>query len=509
MTLLIHPFADIFPPLQGEAFAELVKDIRQHGLRDPIALFADQILDGRNRYNALKYLTETGEVLGDGWGHRKGGALAPDALDPPQVWFSVFNASVDGDPLEWVASKNLQRRHLTDDQRRMIGARLVSARQGRPSDQETSQVANIITRERAAEIVSSDVAGIDRARSVISRGVPEVVAAVDERKLSIAAAANIVRLPEAEQPAALERALPSGNRAIMASRVEPADRLDYFPTPPWATRALIEEVFPQLGVECRERDAWEPACGEGHIAEVLREYFRDVVASDIHEYGYGHVADYLAAVPGADWIITNPPFGQKTEAFVLKALDDSNVGVAMFVRLQWLETVGRYERLFRDRPPTLIAFFCERVPLCKGRWDPEGDTATAYIWLIWVKGRPPQPPFWIPPGRREQLTRDDDVERFTARPVTRKAHDSLAKEGVRAAHTEAGPPSIEPPSGRLPDGRTSDATETLSVANAGAAELPAAPAPIPEGDDPLDIPAFLKRASVVPPSNVIRLSEAP
>jgi hypothetical protein len=49
----------------------------------------------------------------------------------------------------------------------------------------------------------------------------------------------------------------------------------------------------------------------------------------------------------ADWLITNPPFGTKTVRFVLRALELARVGVAMFVRLQWLETVERYELLFR------------------------------------------------------------------------------------------------------------------------------------------------------------------
>jgi hypothetical protein len=222
--------------------------------------------------------------------------------------------------------------------------------------------------------------------------------------------------------------LPSGARAIMGSRQEPDDSLDFFPTPPWATRALVELVLSRLKSlsELAAAIAWEPACGEGHIAEVLSEYFCEVVASDIFDYGYGdHVVDFLvceqlARKYDADWIITNPPFGDKSEAFVLNALKLAQVGVAMFVRLQWLETVGRYETIFRDTPPTVIAFFAERVPLCKGRWNPEGDTATAYIWLVWVKDKPPQPPFWIAPGCREALSRPDDVERFTQRPVARR-----------------------------------------------------------------------------------------
>lgn len=218
----------------------------------------------------------------------------------------------------------------------------------------------------------------------------------------------------------------NGARSIMGSRQEPDDSLDYFPTPPWATRALIESVLhPHLGVEPL-RSAWEPACGEGHIAEVLREYFGRVIATDIFDYGYGDNGptsiDFLSDREKADaeWIITNPPFGDKTEQFVLRSIERARVGVAMFVRMQWLETIGRYERVFKDNPPTLIAFFAERVNLCKGEWKPDGGTATAYIWLVWIRGTQPRAPIWIPPGRQDELTHDDDAERFTAHPVIKR-----------------------------------------------------------------------------------------
>jgi hypothetical protein len=73
-----------------------------------------------------------------------------------------------------------------------------------------------------------------------------------------------------------------GARAIMASRQEP-DGLDFFPTPPWATRSLMERVLPHLGaVPCGT--IWEPAAGEGHMSGVLAEY-GGVYASDIHPHG--------------------------------------------------------------------------------------------------------------------------------------------------------------------------------------------------------------------------------
>jgi hypothetical protein len=240
-----------------------------------------------------------------------------------------------------------------------------------------------------------------------------------------------------------KKKIPNGARSIMASRIKAAGSRDFYPTPPWATRALIERVLRHLGVR-KLGTVWEPACGEGHMAEVLREYTDRVCATDIHDYGYGDECfDFLSTLwfPEYDWIITNPPFGDSTEKFVLRALENADVGVAMFVRLQWLEGIGRYSRIFRDHPPTLIAFFTERVNLCKGRWNPNGSTATAYIWLVWKKGWRQQPPFWIPPGQKQALTRNDDIKRFTTHSVIKKTVAELESAAAEPARA----PSPAPP----------------------------------------------------------------
>lgn len=245
-------------------------------------------------------------------------------------------------------------------------------------------------------------------------------------------------------PGPSEAQMPGGGLAIAHNRVEPSDSLDFFPTPPWATRALVEHVLGHLDRKqhCQFQTAWEPASGEGHMAEPLGEYFREVVASDIKDYGYSdqYVVDFLSVEQlnrqyDADWIITNPPFGDNIDKFILKALSLAGTGVAMLVRMQCLETVGRYERIYRDTPPTLIAFFAERCPIHKGRWEPEGDTFTAYVWLVWIKGAKPEAPFWIPPGCRETLTRPGDAERFTTHPVTQAKRDSA---GVVVDHDNDG-----------------------------------------------------------------------
>lgn len=216
--------------------------------------------------------------------------------------------------------------------------------------------------------------------------------------------------------------MPRGGLAIAHRRDETDDDpREFFPTPPWATRALVERVLRHLRREgqCQFQNAWEPACGEGHMAEVLREYFLHVEASDAYEYEYRGAraatfkCDFLTeAHPEAyDWIITNPPFRKSTD-FVLKAIALAGTGVAMFVRLSWIEGVTRYEKLLRHNPPSLLSVFTERAPLHKARWEPQGSTLTAYAWIVWIKGMPPQPPFWIPPGCRQALAKPDDVKRF-------------------------------------------------------------------------------------------------
>lgn len=236
----------------------------------------------------------------------------------------------------------------------------------------------------------------------------------------------------------------SGHTAVMAvkatadevaAEADPARRralqLNYFPTPPWATRALLAHVIGPMLDEIDAPTCWEPAAGEGHMADVLDERFHGVWRTDVHDHAVGSslasrprldaVGSFVGAgpdvlpapTPQPDWIITNPPFALAT-AFAERALQVAEEGVALLLRTAWLEGVDRYMRLFCDRPPAIVATFVERVPMTLGRWDPDADTATAYAWFVWRRGCRGTRLQWIPPGCRQSLEREADRRRFAA-----------------------------------------------------------------------------------------------
>ncbi len=224
------------------------------------------------------------------------------------------------------------------------------------------------------------------------------------------------------------------SHAVMAQRAEALDSLDDFPTPPWATRALIEHIITDRH-DISKMSCLEPACNRGFMSMVLEEYFGEVQSSDVFDYGYGDVVDFLGSDTEAvspsftpdsvDWVITNPPF-RLGEAFILKGLNVARRGVAMLTRTVFIESVGRYDRIFTKHPPTKFAQFTERVPMVKGRLDKKASTATGYCWLVWEKDAQTSSQLvWVPPCRKS-LERDTDY-RLPSPPVEREKIERLPK----------------------------------------------------------------------------------
>ncbi|MCA0404877.1 MAG: SAM-dependent methyltransferase [Proteobacteria bacterium] len=158
------------------------------------------------------------------------------------------------------------------------------------------------------------------------------------------------------------------------------------------------------------------------MAHVLSEFFPKVRASDVEDYGCGfEVGSYIGAGPDvieADrhgWMITNPPFNLAVE-FAERGLHEASIGVALLLRTSWMEGAERYTRLFRERPPRIIAQYCERVPMVAGRWDPAAASATSYAWFVWHRAHRDKETrlVWIAPGAKARNWRDDDLKRWAA-----------------------------------------------------------------------------------------------
>jgi hypothetical protein len=113
--LQFHPLADIFPLMEGEELDALVADIKKYGVREKIVLYEGKILDGRNRYRALQRLEGFPNYMTKG-----GGRI-----------FTLGNVTVDRsqitDPVAYVVSKNVHRRHLTPEKKLEVIASLIKA----------------------------------------------------------------------------------------------------------------------------------------------------------------------------------------------------------------------------------------------------------------------------------------------------------------------------------------------------------------------------------------------
>ncbi|WP_232494342.1 hypothetical protein [Novosphingobium kaempferiae] len=166
---------------------------------------------------------------------------------------------------------------------------------------------------------------------------------------------------------------------------------DFFPTPAWATEALIDN-------EQFSGPIWECACGNGAMSEVLKKVSTEVYSSDLHDRGYGDGGiDFLESNTPFDNIITNPPYNS-AEGFVHKGLELANKKFALLLRLAFLEGVNRQKTIFLKNPPARVWVFSERITFYPAGADIKGSGTTAYAWFVWDKDQKERTELcWLPP----------------------------------------------------------------------------------------------------------------
>jgi N6-adenosine-specific RNA methylase IME4 len=190
--LKFHPLANLFPMLSDAELDDLGEDIRANGQVETVKLHRGMVLDGRNRYTACER-----KKLG--------------------VRTEVFEGS-DREALNWVISKNLKRRHLTESQRAMVAAKLATLRLGdnqhrnegaqiyAPSfdlgggKQEPAAPEAAVSQSDAAELLNVSRRSVQTAAEVQEKGSPELQAAVEQGRIAVSTAAEIAKaVPPAEQ----------------------------------------------------------------------------------------------------------------------------------------------------------------------------------------------------------------------------------------------------------------------------------------------------------------------
>lgn len=178
------------------------------------------------------------------------------------------------------------------------------------------------------------------------------------------------------------------------------DALDYYATPPWE----VKNILSILDIQDMEHSLiLDPCCGGGHLIEGVIKTFPNatIIGTDVQErenpfykehssvrYYSGLEYDFLSEeypYKEIDYIITNPPF-KTIIPFTLHSLDIAKKGVIMLARLKFLESVARYEKIFKNQPPTEVYVYVDRIACYKnGDFSMNPNAIEAYAWFYWDK----------------------------------------------------------------------------------------------------------------------------
>ena len=157
---------------------------------------------------------------------------------------------------------------------------------------------------------------------------------------------------------------------------------DFYPTPSDVTEALVRFMEDQRLLLPFDV-IWEPACGDGAMANVLHKSGYVVRQSDLHPSAcHPGGVDFLSTEADCDWIITNPPFSQ-AEAFIRRALELGKP-CAFLLKSQFWHAKRRLD-LFRECPPTYVLPLTWRPDFLQGKKS--GSPTMEVLWTVWAGKR--------------------------------------------------------------------------------------------------------------------------
>lgn len=250
-----HPLSAAFPGLSEEDFRALTDDIDANGVREKIVVFEGMILDGWHRYSACMELS---------------------VKKPPMIEYE------GDDPVGFVLSKNLHRRHLDASQRAFAIAQLSEwqEKSGRPShnlERIKSGKITGLSADKAAELAGVSEKTMRQARAA-TKAVPEVQDAVTKGEMAVSEAAKLSKLPPEEQKAAVSAPKERRPKAPKAPKHQKTGSEETVPLSEYRSlQDKYEELSSNYQVLSAELEACE-AIRNGEQAEHFKKLNRQLIA---------------------------------------------------------------------------------------------------------------------------------------------------------------------------------------------------------------------------------------
>ncbi len=273
----LHPACKIFPALGREDLEELAHDIAQNGLRNPIVMCHGKLLDGRNRWEACK-------------------------LANVEPRFTEFDGD---DPIGWVVSQNLVRRHLNASQRAVVAFDLLPmlekeakqrqrlsrgrGKKGTPGGATISAKGK--ASEMAARIAKSSARHVERVKS-ISKRAPELIDEIRSGRLTVAVADRLAdNKPNGDGKRRRRISADDATRVVRGDCMKLIPTLDDLSvnlalfSPPYAEqrkghyKGVSEQDYPAWTVEWMTL-LWDKLADDGSVLIVIRPHINQGVLSD-------------------------------------------------------------------------------------------------------------------------------------------------------------------------------------------------------------------------------------
>ena len=158
------------------------------------------------------------------------------------------------------------------------------------------------------------------------------------------------------------------------------EKNDYYSTDPLAVRLLDKHNLLDTDVPY-----WETAVGGGRLSKELKRLGYNVTKeTDLFDRGYGDSGiDFFKCNEVFQGnLITNPPYSFIND-WIVHSINLASNKSYIFCRIQTIETINRYERIYKNNPPVLICPFVKRIKCYRNDSKTAQPSAVCYAWFIW------------------------------------------------------------------------------------------------------------------------------